>query len=322
MSRNRTNTLAAIGTIFASTTPILGCSSAAEESALSASPEPGHFRSQEGDGRVQIIWNIPEEQQPPLLDGARDVLTTAAISGFDARVGRFLRSSPTLYEGALTLGSDRAVDVMVTWHTQGSLWLEGVQFDEGVHELSVYSGTPKRWLAIWQDRLWGALSAEARPAGGIGSAWLDVEVSAGERLRGRCVACMTILEEEPVDAIAVTASSIDPEESGAVSIRVDADLERVVPEAFTPELLYRLWRAMGEADRAPDMLELVEIAPGVWERVHTDRTYLRCKEGGSRLVDYRTTWRVQPGDTSKSGIGDIEVFGAAECEAFDYGGGS
>ena len=113
-----------------------------------------------------------------------------------------------------------------------------------------------------------------------------------------------------------------PNRGASVALQVDGELQRIAPELITPEVLARVWHAQGDASAEARAAEFREVAPGRWERAHVDRTYLRCKQGGSRMTDFRVTWRLEEGKPEASGILAIVVVGAAACEAFNYGGGS
>lgn len=289
--------------------------------------EAGDVVRSADEGPAHVIWSIPEEEQPPLLDGAAGVLTSAALSTFDAQVGRLLSGSPAVYEGTLLLDRSERLDVMATFIKWPSLYLDGVTFDDGVYTLDLHAGSSTARARAWQDAGWPGwanMPPEDLPASGRVPGWIEVMMpdASAPPLRGRCVDCMTVLRDEPVDAVALSANNIDPENAASVPFHVDAELHHIAPEALSPEILGRLWVALGDPEGAALADDFVEVSPGIWEREQVSQTYLRCKEGGSRLVDYRTTWRVQEGEPERSGIGDIEVFGAAACEAFDYGSGS
>lgn len=283
---------------------------------------PEDLATLDGGGSVEVVWSIPEEEQPPSLDGAAGVLQAAALNRFQIGVGLYVTGTRIVYEGSLALENRAPLDVVATWTTLPSFYLVGVTFEAGVHELELYAGSPMRRAGVWQDRLWATLPAESLPSNGLGTAWLDVQASTGDELLGRCTSCMTILSEPPVDDIVLHADQIDPEYAAIVDFGVEAELHRIAPDAFTPEVLRRVWKTMGDETAESVADELIEVAPDTWEREHLDQTYLRCKEGGSRLVDYRTTWVLRPHAPERSGVRAIEVFDAGPCEAFDYGGAS
>jgi hypothetical protein len=278
-------------------------------------------------GVAEVTWHIPESEQPPLLDGAAQVLTGVARERFNAAVGRFLLGSPRVYEGALSIdaGSFGAVartPVTLTSTLFPSLYYRDVSFDRA-HVMRLGDASGVLHLRAFQE----ASEAELDPASlspeGLGSAWLDVSMSDDPAAFawGRCFGCMTVLEEAPVARIELAADSLDIDGAPAVAVRVEGELEHVAPEMLTPPILERATR-IDSGSTAPVTLDFEEREPGLWQREHADSTYLRCKEGGSRLVDFRTTWTIEEGDLDGSGISAIEVDAAGACEPFDYGGGS
>jgi hypothetical protein len=215
---------------------------------------------------------------------------------------------------------------MATSLEQPSVYLDGTSLTDGVYTLDLYAGERMPRTRVWQDAGWPGwanFAPEDLPPDGLVSGFLEVPAEgAGASLRGRCFSCLTVLRDEPVDAVVIRATDIDPEQAASVAYAVDAELTRIAPEAITPAVLRRLWTALGDADAKARVDDLVEVRPGVFEREQLEQTYLRCKQGGSRLVDFRVTWRLAPGEPDRSGIRDLEVYDAAECESFDYGGGS
>ena len=279
------------------------------------------------DAVAPITWSIPEAEQPPLLHGAAEVLTTVARSRYRDVVGRFLEGSPRVYDGVLAVDAgDRGAfpgsPATLTTTIFPNLGYRGVIF-ERAHVMNLLVGGGERVSKVFQEASEAELGPEWLSPEGLGSAWLDLSMSdAPEALVwGRCFQCMTVLEEAPVQRIVLRAESLDPNDGPPLPVHVEGELEHVAPELLTPELLQRVYRAELGTEPA-ELQDFRELQPGLWQREHADRTYLRCKEGGSRLVDYRTTWTLEQGSPERSGIGPIEVTGAAACEPFDYGGGS
>jgi hypothetical protein len=311
--------------------PIVTCALIGCGASHAAEPTAGGFVSSADDGAVEIRWSIPDAQQPPRPEGAAEVLTAAALAAFHVRVGQLLAGTPALYEGTLladggeTLDSVLQTSVMVTATTMPNLYFHDRSFGP-VHLLKAYAGDTAARATIVQDASEAELSADWLSPDGLGSAWIDVSSPlAGDSratLWGRCLECMTVLRGSSTESVVLRGSALDPDDGPPVAVVVQGALARITPEALDPERLARYWLALGDAAGSALAAEFRETAPRRWERAHADRTYLRCKEGGSRLVDYRTTWRLQVGDPALSGIGAIEVLAAAPCENFDYGGGS
>jgi hypothetical protein len=308
---------------------LVGCAAShGEDSPAVPSPEPAVIVGpDEVAGVAEVTWHIPESEQPPLLDGAAQVLTSVARGRFNAAVGRFLLGSPRVYEGTLSidagaLGVMPRTEVTLTSTLFPSLFYRDVTFDQA-HVMTLGEASGALRVRAFQETSEAELDPSWLSAEGLGSAWLDVSMSDDHEAFawGRCFGCMTVLEEAPVARIVLGADALDTDGAPPVAVRVEGELEHVAPELLTPPILERAIRTDSRS-AAPVMLDFEERQPGLWQREQADSTYLRCKEGGSRLVDFRTTWTIEEGNLDGSGISAIEVDAAGACEAFDYGGGS
>jgi hypothetical protein len=292
-----------------------------------------------GEGEVQVSWSIAPEDLPPSPEGAREVVTSAALNAFHASVGHFLLGQPAVYEGMLAVAGAGLAQlpesqvVGTLEHTRNVYRPDAAPY-RLLHQFRVYSPEHEYRAALRQE---GVLSA-GPPAtwlieNGLGAAEVVLGIAEGGSLAsgsgGACYQCMTALGDpgDAVDTVVLAASELDPADGASFAVAVDGRLQRIAPEDLGPTEIGAAARA-GAAPRDASAKELfagfAEVEPGRFERESPEpsETRVRCAEGGSRRIEYRTTWRIELGDVARSGVGDIEVLRAWPCDPIAIGGGS
>jgi hypothetical protein len=343
MARNRRNMLALAGL-----SALLGCASShlpdrsedeADTPAGAVTQEGGHLRNVHGEGDVQVTWSVAPEDLPPSMEGAREVVTSAAHATFQASIGHFLQGQPAVYKGKLAASGDGLTPLPESESFATLVHLRNISRPNArpyvlLHEFYVYDPLREQRARLRQE---GVLS-NAPPAAwllrdGLGAAEIALDIAADGTLPagkvGMCFGCMTSLGDpgDNVDTIVLDASELDPADGASRPVTVDGSWQRIAPEDLGPSELAGASCATAAhcGPNAQDLFDGFEaVAPGRFERESPSpsTTRVRCSAGGSRSIVYRTTWRIQLGDVARSGIGDIEVIEARPCESINIGGGS
>jgi hypothetical protein len=327
---------------------LLGCASShladrpedeANKPGASVTHESGHLRNVHGQGDVQVTWNVAPEDLPPSMEGAREVVTSAAHAAFQNSIGHFLLGQPAVYRGRLTASGEGLTPLPESESFATLEHLHNVYRSSGsayqlLHQFHVYDRARGHRARLRQE---GVLSA-GPPAtwlieDGLGAAEIVLGIAEDGSLplgqSGMCYMCMTSLGDpgDDVETIVVAASELDPADGASFAVAVDGRWQRIAPEDLGPAELAGATCASATRCGATtqDWFDGFEmVAPGRFERVSPSpsETRVRCSAGGSRRIVFRTTWRIQLGDVARSGIGDIEVIEALPCETINIGGGS
>jgi hypothetical protein len=308
--------------------------------AASDTRESGHLRNVHGDGDVEVTWSVAAQDLPPSLEGAREVVTASAHATFQASVGHFLLGQPAVYRGTLAASGHGLTPLPESESFVTLDHLRNVHRPNGapyqlLHQLHVYDPARGYRARLRQEGVLSAGSPASRLIrDGLGAAEIVLGIGEDGSLptgqSGMCYTCMTSLGDpgDSAEAIVLAASELDPVDGASFAVTLDGRWQRIAPEELGPAELAAASCANAtrcDAARSREFFDAFElVAPGRFERESPSpsETRVRCSEGGSRRIVFRTTWHIQLGDITRSGIGDIEVIEALPCEPLNIGGGS